>query len=210
MQEYLHNKMELGSLIDVDSFLDLRFADQACDNKPAADRPTTLNPAGFLEKVRAARTGESMAKKMIGQEGQYLFASAAGEHYGIGIMTIREIVSNQPLIKVPEAERYIRGVMNMRGTMIPVLDLNLWFGYEAIQENDRTAIIVVEQEFGDALVPLGIMVEGVSEIVEITAENVEPVPEMMAHAEYILAMTKINNNARTLLNVQRIISQAAA
>lgn len=210
MQEYLHDKMELGSLIDIDSFLDLRFAAQACDNIPAADKPTTLDPETFLDKVRAAHTGEDMTKKMIGKEGQYLFANSGGEQYGIGIMTIREIVNNQSLVKVPEAAPYIRGVMNMRGTMIPVLDLNLWFGYQPIEEHDRIAIIIVEQEFGDRVVPLGVMVDGVSEIVEITAENVEPVPGMMAHAEYILAMTNLNGEVRTLLDVQRIISSTAA
>ncbi len=209
MQEYLHNKMDVGSLIDIHAFLDLQFADKACAKIPPADQPTTFAPESFLDKVRAARTGESMAKKMIGKEGQYLFATSAGEEYGIGIMTIREIVSNQDLIKVPEAEPYIRGVMNLRGIMIPVLDLNLWFGYEPIEENDRIAIIVVEKEVGDESVALGIMVEGVSEIIDVTAENVESVPEMMAHAEYILAMTKMKGEVRTLLDVQRIISSAA-
>ncbi len=209
MQEYLHNKMDLGSLIDIHAFLDLQFANKACSHIPDANQPTTLVPASFLEKVRKARAGESMTKKMIGKEGQYLFATSAGEEYGIGIMTIREIVSNQALIKVPEAEPYIRGVMNLRGLMIPVLDLNLWFGYEAIEENERIAIIVVEKEVGGESVALGIMVEGVSEIINVTADDVEAVPEMMAHAEYILAMTKMRGEVRTLLDVQRIISSAA-
>jgi purine-binding chemotaxis protein CheW len=104
----------------------------------------------------------------------------------------------------------MRGVMNLRGSIIPVLDLNIWFGRPEVEIQDRIAIIVVESGEGEEALRLGIMVENVSEIVEISAANVESVPGMMAHAEFILAMAKINSEAKVLLDVQRILQTACA
>ncbi len=206
MQDYMVDKMGLGQRIDIDTFLDLRFATQACAGHiPPASVKTTLKPGTFLEQTRKHRRTGSMSKLMIGKEGKYLFAGAAGEDYGIGIMNIKEIVGLQPLITTPQAPPYIRGVMNLRGSIIPVLDLNLWFGRQAIELGDRIAIIIVETELGGSLCQLGIMVENVTEIVNISADNVEPVPEMMAHAEYVLAMAKLANQAKILLDVNRIV-----
>jgi chemotaxis signal transduction protein len=211
MQDYMVEKMGLGQKVDIDGFLDLRFADQACAGHiPPKDAKTTLQPGTFLEKARKHRSQSSMSKIMIGKEGKYLFTGVAGEEYGIGIMNIREIVGRQHLTQIPDSPPYIRGVINLRDTIISVLDLNIWFGREAIELGDRIAIIIVENEIADTVLQLGIMVENVTEIVEISSVNVEPVPPMMAHAEYLLAMAKINNQAKVLLDVNRIVHETCA
>jgi len=208
MQDYMVDQMGLGQRVDIDGFLDLRFADRACAGHiPPANARTTLQPGTFLDKARQHRQGNSMSKLMIGKEGKYLFTGAAGEEYGIGIMNIKEIVGLQPLVTTPEAPHYIRGIMNLRGSLIPVLDLNLWFSRPAIELGDRIAIIVIETEQNGSPCELGIMVENVSEIVDISADNVESVPEMMSHAEYMLAMAKINQQAKVLLDVNRIVQE---
>ncbi len=211
MQEYMVAKMNIGQRTDIDQFLDLRFAEVACQGKiPAKGAKTSLEPGTFLKKVRKARSGGGMAKIMIGKEGKYLFTGAAGEEYGIGIMNIREIVGRQQLTELPESPPYIRGVMNLRGSLIPVLDLNIWFGRQPIEQGDRIAIIVVESGDSDQLNRLGIMVESVTEIMDISAGDVEAPPEMMAHAEYILAMAKIKEDAKVLLDVNRILQESCA
>lgn len=208
MQDYMVEKMELGQRIDIHAFLDLRFAGQACAGHiPPAETKTSLQPGTFLEKTRTLRRAGDLSKLMIGKEGKYLFAGAAGEEYGIGIMNIKEIVGRQPLIEPPESPHFLRGVINLRGSIIPVLDLNLWFGREPVEMGDRIAIIVVETELAGSPCQLGILVEKVTEIVDISADKVEAVPPMMAHAEYVLAMAKLSNQAKILLDVNRIVQE---
>jgi chemotaxis signal transduction protein/ABC-type nitrate/sulfonate/bicarbonate transport system substrate-binding protein/ActR/RegA family two-component response regulator len=210
MQSYMVDTMKVGQSIDIDRFLELRFADIACQGHvPSPDQPTSLQPGTFLAKTRRD-AGSNMTKLMLGKEGKYLFTRSAGEDYGIGIMNIREIVGQQELIHLPEMPPYLRGVMNLRDSILPVLDLNLWFKRPPIEMGERIAIIVVEDGEGSDLQQLGLMVENVSEILEISADNVESAPEIMAEADYILAVAKINGEAKILLDVTRIVQDSCA
>jgi len=100
--------------------------------------------------------------------------------------------------------------MNLRGSIISVLDLNLWFGCEAIVPGDRTPVIIVETGEGSQKTSLGILVENVTEIIDISAADVEATPTVMSHAEFILAMAKIKGQAKVLLDVHRLVQKACA
>ncbi len=211
MQTYMVERMGLGHPVDLDAFLDLRFADLACQGHlPPKGKKTSLAPGTLLHKVRSARSGGDLSKLMLGKEGKYLFTGAAGEEYGLGIMNIKEIVQLQSLTALPDSPPHIRGVMNLRGSIIPVLDLNLWFGCDAIVPGDRTPVIIVETGEGSQKTSLGILVENVTEIIDISAADVEATPVVMSHAEFILAMAKIKGQAKVLLDVHRLVQKACA
>lgn len=211
MQDYMVSKMGIGSPVDIDTFVDLQFANQACPGKAAtAPQKSSLAPGTFLQKVQLARSGGDMSKLMLGKEGKYLFTGAAGEEYGIGIMNVIEIVGRQELTVLPDAPPYMRGVMNLRDELIPVLDLNIWFGHPPIEMGDRIAIIVVETKIGTDRERLAIMVENVTAIFDIEAKDVEPAPESMQHSRYILAFAKVDGQAKVLLDVHQVILAATS
>lgn len=210
MHEYMSSKMGIGSPVDIDAFVDLQFANQACPGKSAATKQKSSLALGtFVDKVQQARCGSDMSKLMLGKEGRYLFTSAAGEEYGIGIMNVIEIVGSQELTILPDSPSYMRGVMNLRGDLIPVLDLNLWFAHPAIEMGDRIAIIVVETQIGAEKERLAIMVEGVTSIFDINANDVEAAPDNMP-SKFILAFAKVGNEAKVLLDVHQVIHSATS
>ncbi|MEA3465834.1 MAG: ABC transporter substrate-binding protein [Thermodesulfobacteriota bacterium] len=210
MHEYMISKMNIGSPIDFNTFVDLQFANKACPGKSATvKQKSNLSPGTFVSKVQQAHSGSDMSKLMLGKEGKYLFTSAANEEYGIGIMNVLEIVGRRELTILPDAPAYMRGVMSLRGDLIPVLDLNLWFGHPAIEMGDRIAIIVVETQIGTEKERLAIMVEGVTSIFDINAQDVEPAPDNMP-SKFILAFAKIDSNAKVLLDVHQVILSATS
>lgn len=140
------------------------------------------------------------------REGKYLTFSLAGEEYGIGILKIREIIGMMPITAVPETPRYVKGVINLRGKVIPVTDLRLRFGLPEIDYTDRTCIIVVEIKSAFGVIPIGTVVDAVSEVLNIKAEDIEDTPAFGArlNTEYILGMAKIGKGVKMLLDIDRV------
>ena len=91
---------------------------------------------------------------MAGLEGKYLTFSLGNEEYGIGILKVKEIIGMMPVVQIPKAPEYVRGVINLRGSVIPVLDLRARFGMTARQDTDKTCIIVVERVSKTGVGPL--------------------------------------------------------
>lgn len=143
------------------------------------------------------------------REGKYLTFSLGREEYGIGILKIREIIGMMPVTAVPQAPRYVKGVVNLRGKVIPVLDLRLRFGMEEADYTEMTCIIVVEIEGGgNGKVAVGIVVDSVSEVLNIRGNDIEDPPVFggsSADTGYILGMAKINGGVKILLDIDRIL-----
>jgi purine-binding chemotaxis protein CheW len=141
------------------------------------------------------------------REGKYLTFSLAGEEYGIGILKIREIIGMMPITAVPETPPYVKGVINLRGKVIPVIDLRLRFGMEEIGYTERTCIIVVEIRGAVGLLPVGIVVDAVSEVLNIKVEDVEDTPSfgVRLNTEYILGMAKMGKGVKLLLDIDRVL-----
>jgi purine-binding chemotaxis protein CheW len=142
------------------------------------------------------------------REGKYLTFSLAGEEYGIGILKIREIIGMLPITAVPETPHYVKGVINLRGKVIPVVDLRRRFGMPAIDYTERTCIIVVEMESPGGVVPMGTVVDAVSEVLNIRAGDIEDAPTFGANLNtgYILGMAKIGKGVKLLLDIDRVLS----
>jgi purine-binding chemotaxis protein CheW len=142
------------------------------------------------------------------REGKYLTFSLAGEEYGIGILKIREIIGMMPVTSVPETPAYVKGVINLRGKVIPVIDLRLRFGMTEIDYTERTCIIVVEIRSKDGVLPVGTVVDAVSEVLNIKGDDIEDTPSFGTRlsTDYILGMAKMGKGVKLLLDIDRVLS----
>ncbi|WP_028313465.1 chemotaxis protein CheW [Desulfatibacillum aliphaticivorans] len=145
---------------------------------------------------------------MSDHEGKYLTFTLAEEEYGIGILKIREIIGMMPVTTVPQTPDFVKGVINLRGKVIPIVDLRLRFGIEGIDYTERTCIIVVEIASEGGTVQIGIVVDSVSEVLNIRAEDIEPTPTFGAklNTDYILGMAKMEGGVKILLHIDKVLS----
>ena len=141
-------------------------------------------------------------------EGKYLTFNLDKEEYGIGILKIKEIIGMLPITAVPQTPEYVKGVINLRGKVIPVLDLRLRFEMKKIEYTERTCIIVVEIEGQAGTVLIGVVVDSVSEVLNIKGEEIEATPTFGAklNTEYILGMAKKEGSVKILLDIDRVLN----
>ena len=155
-----------------------------------------------------AETMDQAVKVMADREGKYLTFSLAEEEYGISILKIKEIIGMMPITSVPQTPEFVKGVLNLRGKVIPVVDLRLRFGMESIDYTERTCIIVVEIEGQTSTIMMGIVVDSVSEVLNIKGEDIEDTPTFGARldTDYILGMAKMEGGVKILLDIDRVLS----
>jgi purine-binding chemotaxis protein CheW len=142
------------------------------------------------------------------ESGKYLTFTLAEEEYGIGILKVKEIIGMMPITSVPRTPNFVKGVINLRGKVIPVIDLRLKFGMPTIDYTDRTCIIVVEIDTDDMTIQIGIVVDSVSEVLNIKEQEMEKAPSFGAQVDtaYILGMAKIDSGVKILLDINRVLS----
>lgn len=145
---------------------------------------------------------------MVDREGKYLTFTLAEEEYGIGILKIKEIIGMMPITSVPKTPEFVKGVINLRGKVIPVIDLRLRFGMEELEYTERTCIIVVEIEGQAGIMLIGIVVDAVSEVLNIKSEDMESTPTFGAKLEtqYIMGMAKMEGGVKILLDIDQVLN----
>jgi len=138
------------------------------------------------------------------QEGRFLIFSIDNENYGIEIRYVTEIIGIQTITEVPELPEYVRGIINLRGKIIPVMDVRLRFRKKAMEYNDRTCIIVVEV-LG---MSVGLIVDSVSEVVTINESDISELPQMkqVSQNHYVKNIGKIGNEMRLLLDCEKLLT----
>ncbi|MGM0419183.1 MAG: chemotaxis protein CheW [Thermodesulfobacteriota bacterium] len=148
------------------------------------------------------------AKSAAASESKYLTFSLAEEEYGIGILKIREIIGLMNITPVPLTPDFVKGIINLRGTVIPVIDLRLRFGLPSLDYTDKTCIIIVEVEKKSGFLTMGIVVDSVSEVLSIKPEEIEPAPSFGTKTDtsYIQGIAKIKNGVKILLNIDKILT----
>ena len=153
-------------------------------------------------------TMDQMVKTIADREGKYLTFTLAEEEYGIGILKIKEIIGMMPITTVPRTPDFVKGVINLRGKVIPVVDLRLRFGMEAVEYNERTCIIVVEIEGHTGTILTGIVVDSVSEVLNIKGGDIEDTPIFgkKLNTDYILGMAKMEGGVKILLDIDQVLS----
>jgi purine-binding chemotaxis protein CheW len=157
------------------------------------------------------KTMDQAVKAMDNREGKYLTFALAGEEYGIGILKVKEIIGMMPITPVPKTPLFIKGVINLRGKVIPVVDLRRKFGMEEITYTERTCIIVLEVNEQSGHVLISIVVDSVLEVLNIKGGDIEDTPDFGTKLEtdYILGMAKINGGVKILLDMNKVLSAEA-
>ncbi len=134
------------------------------------------------------------------QSGKYLTFFVDGMQYGIGIRHVTEIIGVQPINSLPEVPIFIKGIINLRGKIIPVMDMRLRFGKAEVPYTDRTCIVVAETERLTA----GLIVDQVSEVIVIDEQNVEAPPDVQGDSRYICGIGKTGTEVTLLLDCERL------
>ena len=139
---------------------------------------------------------------------QYLTFTLHGEMFAVGILNVKEIIEYGNLTEIPMMPSFIRGVINLRGAVVPVIDLSCRFGNNTTEVSKRTCIVIVEVQEGDFKHDIGIMVDAVSEVIEISAKEIEPPPSFGAkiRADFILGMGKVAGKFVIILNIMKVLS----
>ena len=153
-------------------------------------------------------TMDQAVKVMVEREGKYLTFTLAEEEYGIGILKIKEIIGMMPITSVPQTPEFVKGVINLRGKVIPVIDLRLRFGMGEIDYTERTCIIVVEIDGQAGTVLIGIVVDSVSEVLNVKGDDIADTPTFgtKLNTEYILGMAKMEGGVKILLDIDQVLS----
>ncbi|MFH1139253.1 MAG: chemotaxis protein CheW [Pseudomonadota bacterium] len=156
-----------------------------------------------------AKSAEPGLEGKSGREGKYLTFTLAKEEYGIGILKVREIFGMMTITPVPQTPAFVKGVINLRGKVIPVLDLRLKFGMPELDYNERTSIIVVEVTSRTEKIQIGLVVDSVSEVTSIKAEEIEDAPAFGAslNTDFILGMAKKAGGVKILLDIDRVLTE---
>jgi len=148
----------------------------------------------------AAQTGE--------RAGKYLTFQIGREEFAIQVLRVREIMGIQDITAVPQTPPYVKGVINLRGKVVPVVDLRLKFGLPEMEYTQRTCIIVVQVHLGASLLLMGIVVDGVSEVLNLAGADIEDTPEFGSGVvtPYILGMAKSKGKVNILLDIDQVLS----
>lgn len=146
------------------------------------------------------------------QEGKYLTFVLGHEEYGIPIQKVKEIIGMMEITNIPKSPGFIKGVINLRGKIIPIMDLRLKFGLEKKEYTERTCIIVVEVIIEKTKRQMGIVVDTVSEVVNVQKGEIEPPPEYGNHSsvEFLTGLGKVKGKVILLLEIEKILNTEEA
>jgi len=141
-----------------------------------------------------------MEKKM---EHQLVVFELANEFYGIDIAVVESIIKMQEITQLPQTPAYLKGVTNLRGTVLPVIDLRIRFGMETQNDTKQTRVIIVTM--GE--VKVGLMVDGVSEVLRISDESIEPLPPMVnsVNSDFLKGIVRLEDRLIILLEVEKVL-----
>jgi len=153
-------------------------------------------------------TAESGGVASLAVPSQYLTFLVSKESLGININDVNEIIEISNMTRVPMTPSYIRGVINLRGSVVPVIDLSARLGHQSSDIGKRSCIVLVEVFSDDGVQNLGMLVDQVDEILEIPADNIQPAPEFGSNirTEFIQAMGRIDDDFIILLDISRVLS----
>lgn len=153
--------------------------------------------------------GAEMAGQRSATAGKYLTFKLGTEGYGIGILKVQEIIGMMSVTHVPRIPEFIRGVINLRGKVIPVVDLRLKFRLENHEDTERTCIIVVQVAQSDSRVTMGVIVDEVSEVLYIESNQIEAPPTFgtSVNTDFLMGMGKIGERVVMLLDVDKVLSR---
>jgi len=210
MQQYMVNQMGIGSLIDLEKFVDTRYADSACAGGTVENRRSSLHdtPAvalGLLQRGTEKELADDKADSDVA--GKYLSFVLGQQEFGINIQKIKEIIGMMPIRSVPKAPAFVKGVIKLREKVIPVIDLGMQFGIDVDVTSARSCIIVLELDLNQGTILMGITAESVSEVLNIKTADIDAAPYFSTDADtdHILGMAKLDGGVKILLNIEQVL-----
>lgn len=183
-------------------------AEEPSSKAVGSEEPADEPPAGEAAAAEPAATDDRERQDVSGLAGQYLTFYLGDEEYGSPILQVKEIVEFTSLTTVPTTPPWIRGVMNLRGSVIPVVDLGRKFGRPETAVTRRTCVVIVEVDIEGEQSGVGVMVDGVSQVIDLPQDRIEPPPAFgtSVQVDYLLGMGKTDGGFILLLNIERILT----
>ena len=142
------------------------------------------------------------------KEGKYLTFALGSEEYGLEILKVRELIGYMEITAVPQTPHYVKGVINLRGQVIPVINLRAKFGMETIEVTEESCIIVVEVSHGNRQFNTGVIVDRVQEVLDINGSDIEEAPQFgsSVNTDFILGMGKLGDTVKILLDIDKVLA----
>lgn len=211
IQRYMHYKMGVGNLIDLNKFVDLRFANRAIKDRAKAKASVLHESDGKALEIlnrRLLNGKEQQKKSLLNKEGKYLMFTLNQQQFGIDILKVKEIIKMVPIRSMPHTPEFIKGIINIRGVVFPVIDLRLILGMAKVEYTNKTVIIVLEIETLDKTIQVGAVVDAVSEVLDVKSTDIEDTPAfgVSVNTEYISALVKAVDSIKILLNIDKVLS----
>ena len=149
---------------------------------------------------------KDLTSEHVAQKGKYMTFKSGNEYFGLKIQYVNEIIGFQAITAIPETEDYIKGLINLRGKILPVIDVTLRFKQDPFEYNDRTCIIVINVKS----MPVGLIVEKIAEVVDIKEENILPPPKIgrndKTHNKYVYGIGKVGDSVKLLLDPDKLLN----
>jgi chemotaxis signal transduction protein/ABC-type nitrate/sulfonate/bicarbonate transport system substrate-binding protein len=219
IQQYMAEKMGIGAIIDLKTFVDTRFAEEACKSGPRRKEGPARDLKGLIrgmekeekdQRQKSGAAGRGILDDVSGKsnlEGKYLTFGIASEKYGISILDVREIIGMTTIRPVPHLPDFMKGVINLRSKVIPVLDMRQKFAMEPMEYTDRTCIIVAEISGIKGSTFMGIVVDRVLDVADIKTAEIQECPKFGAdvNTDYVLGIAQKNGDVTILLDIDRIL-----
>lgn len=208
IQRYMVTEMGIGTLIDLEKFVDTRFAKIACQNK-TSQKSVMRDVSEIVTKLINPQTSSRGSKASLNLEGKYLMFTAGDGKYGLDVLGVREIIEMSPVTVVPHSETFVQGVINIRGEIVPVIDLKYKLGMKAGEYDTRSRIIVLEIATSKGVVPVGIAVNSVSDVLDIDAADIEDASLVGngVDAKHIRGYVKTNKDITILLETKQLFDE---
>jgi purine-binding chemotaxis protein CheW len=161
-----------------------------------------------MQSTAVAAAEKALAATSDTLAGKYLVFQLGREEFGIRVMKVREIMGVQDITAVPQTPAHVKGVINLRGKVIPVVDLRLKFGLPEAEYTQRTCIIVVQVQGDTNSMLMGVVVDGVAEVLNLAAGDIEDTPDFGqgTTASYLLGMAKIKGKVKILLDINQVLN----
>jgi chemotaxis signal transduction protein len=215
IQRFMKDNMNIGSIIDLEKFVDLRFAREACKDVSAAGaRPVQAEVRTAAESLQTEKQKAAprinLAQKVVAsaaREGKYIIFKLADERYGIPVLDVREIIRMTEIRPMPMMPVYHKGVINLRGKVIPIVDLRLKLSMASVAYDDRMCIIVVDVAGHAGSTRVGITTDAVMEVADIKESTIADTPSFgnKVNTSYIIGMAKMKEGVTTLLDIEKVL-----
>ncbi|MCK5145724.1 chemotaxis protein CheW [bacterium] len=213
IQHYMHDEMDIGKIIDLNAFIETKFADAAITDRVSALRKSVVyDPAQKAMEIlikRSQKDDDQDTKTLLNMEGKYLIFTLDHQQFGIDILTIREIINFPPVRAIPHSPNFVRGIFNFRDSVIPVIDLRLVLGLDELDNMDNSRLIILETITNKGLMQMGVIVDSVSHVSDIHTADIEETPDfgIDIRTDYILGMAKQGSDLMVLLNTDKVLTQ---